>query len=206
MADRKADWSLLRGTLVVFVASVLAAAALIVGSHRFRQSMEQEYQANHARFRQASAQYLAVDEEERIIHEFYPDFVRLYQAGLIGRERRLSWLETLRAANRAIGLPDLTYKVEAQRAQDPEFPLSLGGFELQVSPMTLNVGLLHEGDLLALFEMLDRDARGQYTVRACAIRRTDASGALVAAAANLAADCTLEWLTVDLDGEAELAL
>jgi len=206
MADRRADWSLLRGTLVVFVLSVLAAAALIVGSHRFQQSMEQEYRANHARFRQASAQYLAVDEEERIIDEFYPDFVRLYQAGLIGRERRLSWLETLRAANRSIGLPDLTYKIEAQRTQVPEFSLSLGGFELLVSPMTLNVGLLHEGDLLALFEMLDRDARGQYTVRACALGRTDASGALAAAAANLAAECTLEWLTLDLGGEAELAL
>lgn len=206
MADLRADWSLLRGTLVVFVFSVFAAAALVGGSHRFRQSMEAEYQANHARFRQASAQYLAVDEEERIIDEFYPDFVRLYQAGLIGRERRLSWLETLRAANLDIGLPALTYKIEAQRAELPAFPLALGGFELLVSPMNLNVGLLHEGDLLALFEILDRDALGQYTVRSCVLRRTDVSGMLAAAEANLIADCTLDWLTLDLGGDAELAL
>ena len=92
MASNRADWSMLRGTLIVFVLVVLLSAALVSASFYFRQNMEREYQRNHARFRLASQQYLAVDDEERIIQNFYPDFVRLHRAGLLGQERRLSWL------------------------------------------------------------------------------------------------------------------
>ena len=102
MAARRADFSVLRGTLVGFVVCVLAAAGMLTASSYFKQRMAREYQLNHNRFLSASRQYLAVDEEERIIEEFYPEFVRLYHGGLLGQERRLSWLETLREAGGAI--------------------------------------------------------------------------------------------------------
>ena len=95
---RRVEWSILRGTLVVFVLSIAASASMVTASFYFRQNMEREYQAHHAEFREASRKYLAVDDEERIIDQFFPEFRRLYEAGLLGRERRLSWLEALRRA------------------------------------------------------------------------------------------------------------
>lgn len=197
---------MLRGTIVVFVTCVIASAAMVSGSHYFRQNMEREYQHNHARFRTASQQYLALDEEERIIDEFYPEFVRLYRSGLLGKERRLSWLETLRQAGDAIKIPELTYKLEAQRATPPEFNLALGGYSLFVSPMNLSLGLLHEGDLLQLLQALDRDALGQYSVRSCSLQRRADEIKLDAVEPNIMAECLLDWWTIDLGGERELNL
>lgn len=203
MANNKVDWSLLRGPALMFTACLVASVAMVVGSHRFRQSMEHEYQVNHGRFRTASEHYLAVDEEERIIDEFYPDFVRLHRDGLLGNERRLSWLETLRTAGDAIRIPELTYKIEAQRQSAPDYPLHLGIYRLDVSPMTLNLGLLHEGDLLQILAALDRDAYGLYSVRECELHRATDELTLDPNAPNITADCTLEWLTLNLsDGEA----
>ena len=206
MAASRADWSVLRGTIAVFAVCLVASAAMVSGSHRFRQTMEREYQDNHARFRNASQQYLAVDEEERMIEDFYPEFVRLYRGGMLGKERRLSWLESLRQAGDTIKIPELAYKLEAQREMPPEFELPLGGYSLFVSPMNLSLGLLHEGDLLQLLQALDRDALGQYSVKSCSIKRSTPDLNLDMIEANITAECQLDWWTVDLAGEQELKL
>jgi hypothetical protein len=206
MARRKADWSILRGTLIGFTLCVVIAGAMVSASLYFKQSMEREYRVHHSRFRDASQQYLAVDEEERIIEEFYPDFVRLYRAGLIGPERRLSWLEALRKAGPAIRMPELNYKLDARRVWQPDFQLALGSYTLHASTMNLSLGLLHEGDLLALFALLDRDALGQYSVRSCELRAPEGEITLDPRAVNIRTECKLDWLTIDLGGGRELTL
>lgn len=206
MADTRANRGILRGTLVLFIVCVLASAGMLSGSYFFRQKMEREYAINHANFRTSSQQYLAVDEEERIIEEFYPVFARMVRDGLLGEERRLSWLETLREAGSAIDIPELSYKLDAQREAEPLPGLTLGEFSVYVSPMSLNLGLLHEGDLVRLLDALEREAHGLYSVRRCDMRLRE--GALTADpdTPNVRADCVLEWLTLDLAGDRELAL
>lgn len=206
MARRKADWPILRGTLIGFALCVVIAGAMVSASLYFKQSMEREYRVHHSRFRNASQQYLAVDEEERIIEQYYPDFVRLYRAGLIGEEQRLSWLEVLRKAGPAIGMPELSYKLEARREWQPDFDLALGSYTLHASTMNLSLGLLHEGDLLTLFAILDRDARGQYAVRSCVMRAPEGEITLDPQAVNIRTECKLDWLTIDLGDERELKL
>lgn len=205
MAARKVDWSILRGTVIGFALCVVISAAMVAASLWFKDRMGREYQTHHSQFRAASQQYLAVDEEERIIEEFYPEFVRLYRGGLLGRERRLSWLETLRSAGDAIRVPELSYKLEAQRDAEVAPTLPLGGYGIFASSMNLSLGLLHEGDLLQLLNALDREAQGQYTVRECVLSSAG-EPTLDAGQANVRAECALDWLTIDLDAEQGLVL
>ncbi len=206
MAARKAEFAVLRGTVIGFVICVLLAAGMLAASLYFRNAMQREYQVNHQRFRNASQLYLAVDEEERTIEEFYPEFVRLYRDGLLGGERRLSWLETLRTAAAAIRIPELNYKLDARGPWDGAPNLARGGYEIHASTMSLSLGLLHEGDLLALLEALDEGALGQYAVRDCALVGGEGALTLDPQAVNVRAECRLDWLTVDLAGPRELAL
>ncbi len=120
---KRVDWLILRGTVVVFVLSLALSAGMVTASFYFRQNMEREYQTHHAEFREASRKYLAVDDEERIIDSFFPEFRRLYEAGLLGRERRLSWLEALRRAGDENGLKQVAYKLDAQREATPDLGL-----------------------------------------------------------------------------------
>ncbi len=206
MANNRVEWTILRGTLVVFVLSLIAAAAMISASHYFRQKMEREYQANHAEFREASRKYLAVDDEERIINDYLPRFRELYESGRIGHERRLSWLETLRRTGEALQLPQAGWKLDAQKPAQPDFVIALDGYRLGVSSMTLTPALHHEGELLRVFQALDRDALGQYSVRRCGLKRSGDTFDLSGRDANLAAECVLEWWTIDLASGKEISL
>ena len=203
---KRVDWTILRGTVVVFVLSLAASAAMVTASYYFRQNMEREYQVHHGEFREASRKYLAVDDEERLIADYFPRFKHLYDLGLLGSERRLSWLETLRRAGDEVGLKQVAYKLDAQREAKPDFSLNLGNYHLYASTMSLNLALLHEGDLLRLLNALDRDALGQYSLRRCVLKRSTITLDLSAESANLNADCTLDWWTINLAGERGLSL
>lgn len=206
MADNKAEGSALKGVFLFAAACLVVSAGMLVASWYFRDSMQREYQQNHNRFRNASQQYLAVDEEERIIEEFYPQFARLYHGGLLGREQRLSWIETLRHAGEAIRIPEISYKLEVQEDVKPEFNVSLGAYGLFASSMNLNMGLLHEGDLFRLFRALDRDARGTYTVKRCEFVMANTDITLDPNASNIMTECDIDWLTINLKGDQELSL
>ena len=206
MAESKVDWSELRGAMALFVVCLMVSAAMLSASYYFRQDMTLEYERNHKRFRNASQQYLAVDEEERIIERFYPEFVRLYRAGLLGQERRLNWLETLKNAGEGVDIPELGYEIESRRVMESKYGLALGRYDLYVSLMNLNLGLLHEGDLFKLLGALDRDARGQYSVNSCEFRLRSSELQLDSMQPNIQAECQLGWLTVDLSGDEGLEL
>ena len=112
----------------------------------------------------------------------------------------------MREAGDAIKLPELTYKLDAQRPATPDFPIALGSYTLLVSPMNLKLGLLHEGDLLSLFAALDHDALGQYSIRSCNLTRRERETTFNLHASNVIAECVLDWWTINLVGGRELKL
>ena len=206
MASSKVDWGVLRGALGTFAMCLLVGAVVLGASYYFREEMAAEYRSHHARFRDVSRKYLAVDDEERIIEHAYPEFVRLYESGILGSERRLSWIEALSRTRDAIDLPSLDYQIDSQRIADIDFPINLGAFDIHASTMNLKAGLLHEGDLFGLFDGLDRAAEGIYTVSRCDISRAKLRDQLAPGEATLNAECRLNWFTVDLKGDRKLSL
>lgn len=206
MAQGKVDWSVLRGAAGLFGICFLLSAMLLAASHYFREEMQLQYSRYHAKFRDASRNYLAVDQEEQIIRQHYPDFVRLYRKGVIGAEQRLNWLETLKTAVDTIQLPEMNYKIESRTVYEPDFSVNLGAYDLYASDMWLSLGLLHEGDLTRLIGALDRAAAGLYTVDQCKMSRTEKKPVLDGKTANIQADCKLRWFTLDLKGDRKVTL
>lgn len=197
MAYTPADWSVLRGALGVFVICALLSTIMLGATHFFAEDMASEFRANHARFRDASRKYLSVDQDERAIAEHYPRFVEQHRRGVIGDEHRLNWVEILRGAADDLALPSLSFDIEAQQPFVPDFALDTGAFDVRVSHMHLDVGLLHEGDLARLFALLDERAEGLYSVRSCELQRSEGARR---AEGNLVAGCMLEWYTLELRG------
>lgn len=201
MAIERADWRVLRGAVGAFVACLLLSAVMLGASHLFWREMHREYTTEHARFRDASRKYLSVDEEERVIAEHQAAFRDLRERGILGEEHRLSWIEALTRAGEEAAVPDIAYRIDAQRPYAPDPPLDTGAFDVRVSAMHLSLGLLHEGDLARLLSILDRDAEGLYRVAECALTRDAAAGAgAPLAAPRLRAECTLDWFTLGLTG------
>ncbi|MCC6201397.1 MAG: hypothetical protein IT494_00155 [Gammaproteobacteria bacterium] len=195
------DWvTPLRGALALCLGSVLLSVALFLAGAYYRDRARAEFTAEQQRSRAISARYLAIDEDRRIIQEQLPEFERLAQLGIIGEERRLDWLETLRFAGETIGLPEFSYRIDPQRPHLSALPALAGRQGLRASQMTLDLGLLHEDDLVALFDLLDTHGAGLYHVSHCVLDRGATTIDPSAVQANLKAQCELLWFTVEFSG------
>ncbi|MFQ5500608.1 MAG: hypothetical protein ACE5FH_13165, partial [Candidatus Zixiibacteriota bacterium] len=99
------DWQCLRGALIALIITLVLSSGLVVSSSYFRDRMQREYARSNAQFQSISNKYLSVDEEQKLIKQFFPRFVELYNSGIIGNEQRLNWIEVLRASGEEIKLP-----------------------------------------------------------------------------------------------------
>jgi len=206
MPGKQAEWLALRGALGVFAICAVISAGMLTASNFFWREMNAEFQVNFAGFREASRRYLAVDDEERIIEAQYPAFKTLYERGIIGQERRLSWVETLRSAGTALRIPKIDYRIEAQQVYVPEVALPSGPFDINVSDMNLSLGMLHESDLMRPLTRLDEGGAGLFSVERCEIRREAGREETAGLAAQLHADCLLRWFTLDQRGGTKIKL
>ncbi|MBI2994659.1 MAG: hypothetical protein HYY48_10855 [Gammaproteobacteria bacterium] len=196
------DWPVLTGALVTLLVSIVVSGLLIGGSYYFQKQMLLEFTRNNAQFQAISQRYLAVDEEEKLIRKFYPRFIELYNNGVIGKEQRLNWLEILRDSGEKIRVPGLSYEIKSQEVYAPQFSAQLGRYQLFNSRMALNMQLLHEGDLLSLFSMLDSRAAGTYSVSECRFSRASTAIDLNPRKGNIMTKCDLNWFTIKLaDGK-----
>ena len=195
----------MRGTVILLTLAMLVCGSLIGGSLYFKGQMQKEFMRNNAIFQSNSKRYLAVDEEDKTIREYFPKFIHLYNYGEIGQERRLDWIETLRRAGIDIKLPSLSYSIESQKAFTPNFMINMGRYRLFKSDMSLKMQLLHEGDLFSLLQELDRSAKGFYRVSNCKLSN-NIKGKLTddPDTANVSADCLLEWFTLKLADGTEI--
>lgn len=197
---QRGDWQKLRGALLGLGLALLAAALASAASYYFYHEARAEFSHNKAQFEAERGRYLALGEQAALLTAHYPAFAALSRQGLVGPEQRLNWIETLGQAGPELGLPRLEYEIGARQALDhgPDHGPGGDAYRLYKSELRLSLGLLHEADLLRLFDYLDRHARGHYTVRTCRLQRPAGAIRIAQEAANLTADCRLEWLTLNL--------
>ena len=207
MADNKEiDWSLLKTPIILLSVCSVIAITLISGSYYFNDKLNKEYKQNKTVFQSISRRYLDVDQEEKVLLDYYPKFVNLYNKGIIGREKRLNWIEALRQAGETVKLPSLTYSINSQEEHIPEYVINYSGYTIYRSSMELNLGLLHEGDLFKLIDYINQEADGIYTLSECTFSMNGREVNFDKNHANISASCLLYWLTIDLAGGQEIKI
>ncbi len=192
------DWGVLRNALILLAISIAISGGLIGSSFHFWEKMDRMYKRERSALSGVRTQFQNIDEEEKIIEKYLPLYRDLESKGIIGQERRLDWIDTLRQASQRVELPMLRYVIDSQSIHQPEFLVPDGSFQIYSSNMQLDLGLLHEGDLGSLFAELDANATGLYTVFNCDLSRNHRQRQFVkrADATNLRANCGLRWLTI----------
>lgn len=190
------DWGVIRGALILLVISVMVSGGLLGSSQYFWDKMDRKHKRERGAMLAARAQYQNIDEEAKLIEVYLPRFRDLESAGIIGNEKRLDWIDTLRQAASRVELPSLRYVIDSQEIYRPELTLPASVFRVYASNMALDLGLLHEEDLGALLDDLDQNAVGFYTVAHCDLRRTQPQFVQNPDAVNLSAQCGLRWLTI----------
>lgn len=192
------DWAVLRNALILMGISLVISVGLLGSSFHFWENMDRMYKLERSALFGVRAQFQNIDEEEKIIEQYLPLYRDLQSKGIVGQERRLDWIDTLRQASQQVELPTLRYVIDSQSIYQPEFLVPDGSFQIYSSDMRLDLGLLHEGDLGTLFAELDANATGLFTVFECDLSRNHRQREFVkrADATNLNAKCGLRWLTI----------
>ena len=182
--------------MVFLVVAVIVGASVLGASYYFWGAMTGEFDRQHRQLQNVRRKYHTVDEEERLIETYLPRYQALEEAGIIGREYRLNWIENLREIAKTLKLPRLTYTIDTQQLFESPLLANGGRFKVFVSRMSLQLGLLHEEDLLRLLRSLDKQVAGLYSVANCTMSRTHSDFLKSATEQNLTASCTLNWFTV----------
>lgn len=206
MHRKDIDWTIIRGAIISLLISIAVSSSLVAGSYYFENAMNKEYVRNNALFRSISQRYLAIDEEAKKIEKYLPKFISLHNRGVIGDEQRLNWIEVLRNTGARIKLPSLSYSISSQKDYTPPYSVTLGSYKLYKSEMTLDIQMLHEGDLFSLLNALNSEARGEYNLTSCNFDKGSKGIVESANAPNIRASCELEWYTIKLASGAEIKL
>lgn len=195
MIERR-DWIRLRWPIAFALAMSGLGAAAVVGSNRMVLAEQVAAAQAQAKRQEIRTRLSRAREEESEIKNRIGRFEQLASSGVIGEERRLEWVERIKAIKAQRRLLDLEFELSPQRTLETSVaPGSSTNFEFAASGMRLQMRLLHEGDLLALLNDLQHGVSAFVRPNRCTIERLPAAAA-AASNAQLKADCSLDWITV----------
>lgn len=192
------DWFYLRRPLILLLAAIAVSAVLVVAGWQYESMQNEEYQKALSQLQSTHRIYRNIVNDIDLIDQYRSLYNDYKSSGLVGEERRLSWIESLEGTNEVLRLPTLSYALNPQEEfERPKFRAKRG-VEVKSSPMELNMGLLHEEDLFALLEGLRLSIRNLFTVDSCQIsRETPVDRSLETGRSNLRSACLIRWVTID---------
>ncbi len=187
------DWRYaMRHTLLPAVTAAIAMGilALSIWMHREQSSLLTEINVNQGVMHE---DYDALVQRRRLVDRYHRLYERFYDLGFVGEESRLDWVETLRESSADLTLPRVSYAIEPQLQVVAPVQSIMAGEEIQIhlSRLQLEVGLVHELDLLRLIDEVQRNAPGLIKVDRCNLAWQAESAEKVGVGANILANCSL---------------
>ena len=153
--------------------------------------------------REVQARLDSVHLERQEISDFLPRYNALRASGALGAERRLDWIERLADIRDSLQIPRLIYTI-SPRQPYTTLPAAGPGLGFAASRMKLDLGLVHEGDLVALIRRLGEPRMGVFEIQNCNLRRPVRAGGPAASRntqtdakeGNLVGGCDVDWITL----------
>ncbi len=202
MKNKAVDWRFLRGALIFLVVAVIGAGALIYFGLLYEEQRATEYKQQENKLRSTHRKYEQLVRDLDLMEQYTTKFSDYKSTGLVGEERRLSWIESLESVNSRLRLPRLTYNLMPQEEfKRPGFkPLRF--VSVKSSPMQVSMELLHEGDVFSLIEGLEREISNLFTVDSCRLRLKGQVGKLFdTRKPNLSGECVIRWISIDVSNK-----
>ena len=194
----KIDWFYLRGPLVFFASALILSIALALGAQLYEKEQLKNYEQSVSTLRSTFRSYKGIIEDIDLLEQYKNLYSGYRSTGLVGDERRLSWIESLESTNQVLKLPLLTYSLLPQEEfKRPGFKV-IRGVEVNSSVMELSLSLLHEEDIFALFEGLRSSIKNLFTIDSCTVtRNAEIDSSLNTKTANFSSKCNIRWVTIN---------
>lgn len=177
------------GTVLLLTASKLTQA------RQEQQAAQRKVNDALRQLAEARNRLTASQDDQRNAAAYTAEYARLVDRKIIGSEQRLDWIEGLDNMRKQNRVLSFTYTINPQHPYKPDPALDSGNFDLNLSPMNLQLYLLHEAQLIDFFDTLRTAVKGNFILEHCSLSR---SGAAFegSSAPQLKAECSGGWLTL----------
>jgi len=175
---------------------LLGAIAVFVSDDMLNEAQQSKITANQE-WSDAARKLERTKNEQEDLQGYYHQYQNLVEQNIIGKEKRLDWIESIEKIRNRLKIFSVKYKLDPQETLDmvgTDLPSS--SFELHRSNMTLDLSLLHEAQLLNFIDALSEEAKGMYLLDSCVLTRNDLVRKLKFTP-NIEAECTLGWITLN---------
>ncbi len=137
----------------------------------------------------------------QILVQHEDTFKKLKNESVIGDENRLSWVEVVQKVVESRRLASVKYNIASQVLLDKKtLDKKYEGIDVFKSVMSLDMELIHEGDLFVMLNVLRNEAKGLVTVDKCDIELINKNineGIIEKGdTVNMSAYCELSWYTL----------
>jgi hypothetical protein len=193
MSFSASDIPEIKWSLGAFVVSLAIAAALLDFSDTYKNDAQKELQTAQTKLTDARNQLATAQNDFENMATYKLEYEALETQKVIGNEQRLDWLEGLEKIRKQKIVLDFKYSIGPQQSYTPNPPIDTGNFALNLSPMTLQIDLLHEEQLDELFSAMMSQMEGWFILDRCAL---SAVAAPTGETTSLKADCAGGWLTM----------
>lgn len=186
----------LGGPAAIAIAMLAIGVAALVATSHYADRAATEYGSARADRAAIQTRLAQATDEEREIQRRLLDYQQLRQRGVLGDERRLDWVETIRKIKAERGIYEIKYTIEPRRPVDYPGLKQEPGVELLMSRVKLEAAVLHEGDLVSLLNDIRARVAPIVVVRSCALQRTDRSRSLEGSGPRLRSECAIDFVTI----------
>ena len=195
MNPRDLDWAYLRQGLLGAGLLTLVCAVVWGATAAYRSRATATLLAEEQTRSSLEAERNELTERRDARRRFTQVFQQLSLNGVVGDEQRLALIQATRAAGQELRLPYLRYTTGPQRLFEAPWLQPGVAAPVRVSLMDLQLGLVHELDLLRLFAQL-REAPGRPEVRSCSLELLSADKAPEPDKANISGSCQLALYSI----------
>jgi len=182
--------------LAVAIGLVAAGIAVVVATNHYLDRARLQHRIALTDRQAIQNKLSRATDEEREIREKLVDYRRLLARGVIGDEQRLDWVEAIGQIKTDRKLFEIKYQIEPQRTLELPGLTPGADVEFRVSPLKVEMQLLHEGDLFVFLDDLRRNLKSHVMVRECSMQRLDRSTVEKGVVPRLRAACTIDLVTI----------
>ena len=136
-------------------------------------------------------------DEERIVKQKKQEFLDLLAAKRFEPADRMGWIDAAKYRSKEMKLPSLKYTLNSREKLTDDALPPLDDIAIYVTPINIQLGMVHEGDLISMLDYIGRVSSGRLSVEKCHITQLAKSGAFLPTAANIEASCSLSWFNFD---------
>jgi len=195
MGNRLQQMPPLKGALLVLMLACGSGSALLWTTNQFKNRHQHAFTVEVDRLESLKRENTAVRNTWQIFNSHLTRYRQLADLGFVGTEARLKWVEALRLAARDATAFAVDYQIDRQ-VEVTDLGRGQNRFSVRRSDMRVRLPLLHEGRLLSLLDTLVNSRNGLAELRGCTLTPGYTSSP-TAGAANVQAECTFGWYTLE---------